>query len=66
MVEYLTLADVAERLKISVRHSTASLLVNAGASLYVVGQILGHTTTQTTQRYAHLEDDAKRAAIDRI
>lgn len=48
------------------RHSTASLLVNAGVSLYVVGQILGHTTTQTTQRYAHLEDEAKRAAIDLI
>lgn len=46
------------------RHSTAILLVNAGVSLYVVGQILGHTATQTTQRYAHLEDEAKRAAID--
>jgi integrase len=36
------------------RHTTASLLANAGVPLEVVGVILGHTCTQTTKRYTHL------------
>jgi len=31
--------------------------VSAGASLPLIGQMLGHTQVQTTQRYAHLFDD---------
>ncbi len=37
------------------RHSAASNLVNAGQSLYVVGKVLGHSQTRTTERYAHLD-----------
>ena len=48
------------------RHTTASLLVQAGVSLYTVGAILGHASTQTTQRYAHLNDEAVRAAMRKI
>jgi integrase len=36
------------------RHSCASMLINAGVDLYVVGKILGHSGPQTTARYAHL------------
>jgi integrase len=36
------------------RHTHASLLVNQGASLYQVQQLLGHASPQTTQRYSHL------------
>ena len=32
------------------RHSFASLLVNAGRTLYEVQHILGHTQVKTTQR----------------
>lgn len=46
------------------RHTAASNMVNAGQSLYVVGQVLGHTKPTTTQRYAHLNDDALLAAVD--
>lgn len=39
------------------RHSFASNLVNGGVSLYVVQQLLGHSSPATTQRYAHLQQD---------
>lgn len=46
------------------RHSFASILVSAGASLPLIGQMLGHTQPKTTARYAHLYDDTKRAAAE--
>lgn len=46
------------------RHSAASNLVNSGQSLYVVGTILGHAQTKTTQRYAHLANDTLLAAAN--
>lgn len=36
------------------RHCFASTAVAHGESLYLIGAILGHRTTSTTQRYAHL------------
>ena len=36
------------------RHSFASTLVNNGATLYEVQHLLGHSKSQTTERYAHL------------
>jgi len=46
------------------RHSFASILVSSGASLPLIGQMLGHTQTQTTARYAHLYDDPMREAAE--
>jgi integrase len=46
------------------RHSHASLLVNAGLSLPVIGAMLGHARPQTTARYAHLADEPLRAAAE--
>lgn len=48
------------------RHSYASHLVNAGFSLPVIGQLLGHTQIATTSRYAHLYDDVQRQATERV
>jgi integrase len=48
------------------RHSFASILVSAGASLPLIGQMLGHTQVQTTQRYAHLFDDPLRKAAEAV
>lgn len=45
------------------RHTVASLLVSNGASLAVVGAILGHSNPSVTARYAHLLDDPLRAAL---
>jgi integrase len=48
------------------RHSFASILVSAGASLPLIGQLLGHTQVQTTQRYAHLFDQPMRDAAEAV
>lgn len=48
------------------RHSFASLLASGGASLPMIGAMLGHTQVQTTQRYAHLYDEPLRAAADHV
>lgn len=48
----------------SFRHTTASRLVQAGASLFLVQNVLGHATPNMTQRYAHLSMDAMRATMD--
>ncbi|MDX2318868.1 MAG: site-specific integrase [Hyphomicrobiaceae bacterium] len=48
------------------RHSYASLLINDGASLPIIGRLLGHTQAQTTMRYAHLADDPLREATSRV
>jgi integrase len=46
------------------RHSFASFLINGGRSLYEVQQLLGHSTSQMTQRYAHLAHETLLDASD--
>jgi integrase len=48
------------------RHSFASLAVNQGASLPLIGALLGHASPVTTARYAHLFDDPQRATVEQI
>ena len=48
------------------RHTYASILASSGASLPIIGSLLGHTQPATTARYAHLFDDPLRAATDRV
>ncbi len=48
------------------RHSFASQLVSGGASLPLIGALLGHSNPKTTARYAHLYDDPLRAAVERV
>ena len=44
------------------RHSFASVAVAGGASLPIIGALLGHTQAQTTKRYAHLSAAPLQAA----
>lgn len=46
------------------RHSFASFLINGGRSLYEVLQLLGHSNSQMTQRYAHLAHETLLDASD--
>lgn len=48
------------------RHSFASIAVSGGASLPIIGALLGHTNSATTQRYAHLHDDPLKAASEAV
>lgn len=48
------------------RHTFASLVASSGQSLLVVGELLGHSTAQTTKRYAHLYDDTLRLATENM
>ena len=48
------------------RHSFASLLVSGGASLPMIGAMLGHTQVQTTQCYAHLYNEPLREAAEHV
>ena len=48
------------------RHTFASLLVSGGASLEMIGRLLGHTQMTTTQRYAHLMDTPLREGVNAV
>lgn len=46
------------------RHSFASAALKAGLSLAQIGELLGHKSTQTTKRYAHLMEEVAQASVE--
>lgn len=48
------------------RHSFASLGAGASLGLPIIGKLLGHSQPATTQRYAHLDANPLRRAVDTI
>ena len=48
------------------RHSCASWLVQAGVPLHTVAEILGHTSTAMTRRYAHLAPEHLADAMAKL
>ncbi|MBX4898592.1 site-specific integrase [Rhizobium bangladeshense] len=59
--------DAKLRVRIhDLRHTHASVGVEANLSLQIIGKLLGHAQMKTTERYAHLADDPKRHASDLI
>jgi integrase len=45
------------------RHSAATLMVQGGADLATISQILGHSDIRTTMKYAHPTPENKRKAV---
>lgn len=50
----------------TLRHTFASWLALQGESLITIRDLLGHRTTQMTERYSHLIEDHKRTAAARL
>jgi integrase len=48
------------------RHSFASIGAGASMGLPIIGKLLGHSQASTTHRYAHLDADPMRRAVDTI
>ena len=48
------------------RHSCASFLAASGASLPEIGEVLGHKSMQSTNRYSHLTADRKQELTDNV
>ncbi|MEJ0095196.1 MAG: site-specific integrase [Methylocella sp.] len=48
------------------RHSFASFAIADGASLFLIGKLLGHASARTTERYTHLSGDPLQDAVNLI
>ena len=60
------LADLDDVRLHDLRHSFASVAVGGGMSLPVIGALLGHSTPQTTHRYAHVGMDPLNKASNAV
>ena len=73
---YVGLQDVWERIRKAagledvrihdLRHTYATTGVSSGLALPIIGGLLGHTNPETTQRYAHHQNDPLRRAAEII
>jgi site-specific recombinase XerD len=64
--ELLVAADIPHAKQHSIRHSTATLLLEAGVDTHVVQSVIGHSNIITTRAYQHVNLDLARAAWDSL
>lgn len=50
----------------TLRHTYASWLVESGADLYAVKELLGHSTLAMTERYSHLSNGTLQKAVNML
>ena len=63
--------DLPEDLRVNLRlhdcrHTFATLLINAGAKLEVIAELMGHSQLYCTTIYAHLMPETKKRAVDAL
>ena len=69
---YRNLKPILEKLKIrdasphTFRHTFASHLVIAGASIYLVKELMRHKSVKETEIYAHLAKDTTRSVVEKL
>jgi site-specific recombinase XerD len=59
-------ADLGDLRLHDLRHSFAAQLVSSGASLALIGSLLGHSSPAVTARYSDLFDSVERDAVTRV
>jgi integrase len=65
--KWITAAGISKNITFHcLRHTFASLQLSAGTDIYTVSKLLGHKAVATTQIYAHLMDEKKRDAVNKI
>jgi len=64
---YVRKAGLDDRLHFhSLRHTTASWLVQSGSTLYEVQQLLGHSSSKVTEVYSHLQPGHLQSTVARL
>lgn len=50
----------------ALRHTFGTRLIRSGVDAFTTGQLMGHSSLQTTQRYVHVADELKLRAIRKL
>lgn len=64
--DLLKVADVPHVRQHSIRHSTATILLEAGVDAHIIQTIIGHTDIVTTRAYQHVSMELARTAWNNL